>query len=109
MPYNVELEKRIDRLIETPETYDKKKMFGGIGYLKNGNMFFGIHKQSLIIRTTPAIAGELLKKESMRPFDITGRPMQGWVMVANEGIKTDKELLTLLNLAIEYGKTLPPK
>ncbi len=109
MPYNTDLENRIDHQVSRPERFVKKKMFGGVGYLIDGNMVFGIHKQSLIIRTSVEEARELLKRPSMSVFDITGRPMKGWVMVSTDGVKTDKELADLLNLALDFAKTLPPK
>ena len=52
MAYNVDLEYRIDQLTNRLGEITKKKMFGGIGYLMNGNMCFGIHKEFLIIRTS---------------------------------------------------------
>jgi hypothetical protein len=45
----------------------------------------------------------------VRPFDITGRPMKGWIMVEDKGFKTDKELEALLSQARAFVKTLPSK
>ena len=109
MRYNLELEYRIDNLKERSGVTGKKKMFGGICYLYNGNMCFGIHKEFLIIRTSPDKAQELLRSEYIRPFDITGRPMTGWVMVAPEGCLTEKELENWVKQGIEFISTLPVK
>jgi hypothetical protein len=89
--------------------FDKRKMFGGIGYLQNGNMVFGIHKQSLIIRTSPVKAAELLEREGVSVFDITGRPMKGWVMVSPDVLENEKQLLELLNVSLDFCRALPPK
>jgi TfoX N-terminal domain len=109
MPYNIDLEQRLDRLLPRLGKAIKKKMFGGIGYLMNGNMAFGIHKDALVLRVTPAQADLLLKQDSVRVFDITGRPMAGWLLVSPDGVKTDDSLMGLLQLAFDYVKTLPPK
>ena len=109
MPYNVELEKRLDRLASQLGEFTKKKMFGGVGYLLNGNMVFGIHKQLLIIRTSPENAEELLKKDSVKPFDMTGRPMKGWLMISSDAFASEKQLADLLNLAMDFGRSLPGK
>jgi TfoX/Sxy family transcriptional regulator of competence genes len=109
MPYNIELEKRIDRLADQSGKITKKKMFGGIGYMLNGNMVFGIHKQALLIRTSPEQAEKLLKKEFMSVFDMTGRPMKAWLLVDPGGWKTEKQLQEFLDLSIAYVKTLPGK
>ncbi len=109
MSYNLELEKRLDLLAADLGIITKKKMFGGVGYMLNGNMVFGIHKQSLLVRTSPERAEELLKRPEMSVFDMPGRPMKGWVLVGPEGVKTEKQLLDFLNLAINYVRGLPQK
>ena len=77
MAYNVNLEDHIERLADWLDVVGKKKMFGEIGYLLNGNMCFGIHREFLILRTSKEKADELMKNENFTPFDITGRPMKG--------------------------------
>ena len=109
MPYNLDLEYRIDGLTDQLGEITKKKMFGGVGYLMNGNMCFGIHKEYLIIRTSEEKAEELLKDENIMPFDITGRPMKGWVMVDEETFPTDQKLADWLDLAREFVVALPAK
>jgi len=109
MSYNIDLEKKIDSLVTKLGTFAKKKMFGGIGYLMKGNLVFGIHKQSLVIRTSPQSAEGLLKKEFVSIFTITCRPMRGWLLIAPEGVKTEKQLSEYLQIAVDYVKTLPRK
>jgi TfoX/Sxy family transcriptional regulator of competence genes len=109
MAYNIDLEDRIDRLKDRLGEIAKKKMFGGIGYLMNGNMCFGIHKESLVMRTSVEKAVELLKNEYFAPFDITGRPMKGWLLVSPDAVETEDQLLEMLRLGISFVKTLPKK
>ena len=109
MPYNTELEYRIDLLTDRLGDITKRKMFGGVGYLMNGNMCFGIHKEYLIIRTSKEKAEELLKEEYAERFDITGKPMKGWVMVSPDYVETDDKLLEILELGTDFVKSLPPK
>ena len=110
MPYNLDLEYRIDRLTDRFGELTKRKMFGGVGYLKNGNMCFGIHKEYLIVRTSKDQAEDLLKnKEYIKPFDITGKPMKGWVMVSPDYVETEDELLEMLKLGVSFADTLPKK
>jgi hypothetical protein len=44
-----------------------------------------------------------------KPFDITGKPMKGWVMVEGRGFKTDEKLKSWLIKARTFVKTLAPK
>ncbi|MFC1964668.1 TfoX/Sxy family protein [Chloroflexota bacterium] len=109
MGYNQDLEDKIDRLIDRIGELDKKKMFGGICYLINGNMCFGIHRESLVLRTTPKKAEELLRSEYVTPFDITGKPMKGWVLVSPDVLETDDQVLEMLILGVSFAETLPKK
>ena len=59
----------------------EKKMFGSIVFMLNGNMLVGVWKSSLIGRRGPDQAAVALKEPHVREFDVTGRPMKGWVMV----------------------------
>ena len=109
MPYNLDLEDRIDRFANRFGTISKKNMFGGVCYLLNGNMIFGIHKDSLMIRTTPAIADKLLKNENFSVFDFTGKPMKGWVLASLDAVDTEDQLLEMLQIGTDYVSKLPGK
>ncbi len=109
MTYNLDLEYRIDNLKDRFDEITKKKMFGGVGYLINGNMCFGIHKEYLTLRTSIEKAEVLIEKEYITPFDITGRPMKGWLMVSPDYVETEDQLLRMLRLGKEFAKRLPKK
>ncbi|KAF0220747.1 MAG: hypothetical protein FD174_1071 [Geobacteraceae bacterium] len=109
MPYNKEIEDRIDALIRTWPNIDKKKMFGGICYLINGNMCFGIWKDYLIVRASVETTGKKLQEKHVKPFDITGKPMKGWFMVEQEGWRTPEDLGVWLTIGKDFALTLPEK
>ncbi|MFH1364821.1 MAG: TfoX/Sxy family protein [Candidatus Aenigmatarchaeota archaeon] len=109
MAYNLDLEDRIDRIIDRFGDIGKKKMFGGVCYLFNGNMCFGIHLEYLMLRTSPEKADELMRTEYFTPFDITGKPMKGWVLVSPDVLETEDQLVEMLRLGIDFVKTLPKK
>jgi TfoX/Sxy family transcriptional regulator of competence genes len=108
--YNMDLEDRIDRLIPRLGEITKKQMFGGLGYLLNGNMCFGIYKESLVLRTSSEKAEELLISEYISPFGTTGRgPMRGWVLVSPDVLESEEELFDMLILGVQIAEKLPPK
>jgi len=109
MAYNIDLEARIDKLITRLGDITKKRMFGGLGYLMNGNMCFGVYQEYLILRTSPERTAELLRGDDTKPFDITGRPMKGWVMVSPDAVETEDRLLAMLQIGVSYAATLPAK
>lgn len=108
MSYNISLAKRIDDLIKGKKGYSRKEMFGGVGYLLNGNMCVGVHKEDLIVRFDPKATDEQMKKKGVKPFDITGRPMKGWLLVAPEGTKGNL-LDAWFETAMNFVRTLPKK
>lgn len=109
MPHDAGLEARIDEIFAEAKGCQKKKMFGGICFLRNGHMAFGIWKDHLIVRCGPDRYRNCLKNKHARVFDITGRAMTGWVMVAPEGLGEDDELLEWLALGEAFAATLTPK
>ena len=109
MPYDVTLETRIDRAARPWKNLTKKKMFGGVCYLLRGNMCFGIYRDSLIVRLGEEQAARKLGAGKAEPFDITGRAMKGWVMVAGGGLRSDVELRGWLEKGKGFAGKLPPK
>jgi len=109
MAYSEKIESRIKKIVTDWKNTADKKMFGGVCHLLNGNMFCGVHKEFLILRLGADTAEDALKLPHIRPFDITGRPMKGWVMVAQDGFKSDKELKNWLDQTRKFVETLPAK
>jgi len=72
-------------------------------------MFCGVYKDFLILRLGDERAEQALDLPHVRPFDITGRPMKGWVMVEQAGFPGDDKLAGWLNQAREFAGSLPPK
>jgi len=107
MLYNEELDARITQVVSNWGT-TKKKMFGGTCHFLNGNMVCGVYKEFLVLRLGVQAAAESLKQPHVTPFDITGRPMRGWVKVDYEAFQ-GKDLPLWLDKARQYVKTLPPK
>lgn len=109
MAYNEEIETRINKIVSGWRNTDAKKMFGGVCHLLDGNMFCGVYKDFLILRLGERNANTALKLPYVKPFDITGKPMKGWVMVEGKGFEEDKELHVWLDKAKTFVETLPAK
>lgn len=109
MPYDEKVDERIRSVIgKWPET-SSRKMFGGVCHLMNGNMLCGVYKDFLILRLGEENAASALKRKHVRVFDITGKPMKGWVMVGQDGFRTERSLRAWLESARQFVRTLPPK
>jgi len=96
-----------DRLRDVAGVHEKK-MFGGLAFLTDGNMTMGVHGDDLIVRIAPDDTPTALAEPGVRPFDITGRPMRGWILVAGETLDDDV-LDGWIERARTFVATLPPK
>lgn len=109
MPYNQQLAERLREKLLPLIPVTEKKMFGGVAFLLNGNMTVGVIRETLIVRVGPEKHKAALAMPGARPFDMTGRPMNGWVMVSAEGFSSGQALENWIHLALEFAQTLPPK
>jgi hypothetical protein len=109
MPFDPGLAVRLEEIIDGRAGFEQKKMFGGIGWMLNGNMCVGVYKEWLITRIGEDAGKRLFKEKHVKPMDITGKPMKGWAMVAPEGVAQDSDLSRHVESAITFVNTLPKK
>ena len=109
MAYSESLARRIRHVIGRRRNVTEKRMFGGVGFMLNGNMCVGVWKDSLIVRLGPEQAAVALAEPHVVEFDITGRAMKGWAMVEPEGLETDEQLSDWIQRAEDFVQTLPMK
>jgi TfoX/Sxy family transcriptional regulator of competence genes len=109
VPYNQLLASRIQNIISRWKEAEMKKMFGGICFIFKGHMVAGVYKDSLILRIGEQEANNALKLPHVTPFDITGKPMKGWIMIEEIAFSSDSELIKWINMAKSFVLTLPSK
>lgn len=111
MAYDLEIAERINGALMTinPPGLVSKNMFGGIGYMVQGNMACGILDDKLIVRVGKDAFQEMLAKPGAGLFNTTGRPMTGWVMVDASALEAEEKLLEWVNLGVDFALTLPAK
>lgn len=93
-------------LADYPEVAPRK-MFGGTCFMLGGNMCVGVHRTDLILRVGAEQAAVLLRKPGVRPMDLTGKVMTGWVTVSPTAIATKRELMAFVAYAVEFVRSLP--
>jgi TfoX/Sxy family transcriptional regulator of competence genes len=107
--YDEDLAHRVRELLSDERGVIEKPMFGGLAFLLGGNMSVGLWHDDLVVRVGPDAADEALSRPHARVFDVTGRPMKGWVLVAGEGLATKRQLGTWVRRGVEFARSLPPK
>lgn len=109
MAYDEVLTQRIrSLLIDQPELVEKK-MFGGVAFMLRGNMACGVNQEDLIVRVGPDAYQQEVMQPNVRPFDFTGRPMKGWVMVGPKGYSADEDLQNWVEKGVSFALSLPAK
>ena len=73
MAYDENLANRLEKLLADKKGITETRMFGGFGYLLNGNMCAGIHKESIMLRMGVDRAERILNDPGVKPMDFTGR------------------------------------
>ena len=109
MAFSEELAERIRIALARKKNIEQKKMFGGVGFLLNGNLLVGVWKESLVVRLGEEEGEEALKEPHVKEFDITGRPMRNWVLVGPEGVQDDEQLSAWIGRAVKFVGALPAK
>jgi TfoX N-terminal domain len=109
MAFDEALAARIRKRLGKRAGLTEKQMFGGLAFLLNGNMCVGIHGNEMIVRLDPGDTDDALKDRHVRLFDLTGRPMKGWILVARAGLRAPAALGRWIEVGLEYAASLPKK
>lgn len=104
MAYNELLANRIREQLQEFDELEEKEMMGGLSFMLHNKMCVGVIQDELVCRIDPAKYEDALEKQGCRPMDFTGKPMKGWVMINDTGMKNATELNDWISLAIEYNK-----
>jgi len=104
MAYSEKLANRIRERLADLRNVEEKEMMGGLTFMYNGKMCVGIIKDELMCRIDPAIHDELVEKDGCRTMDFTNRPMKGYVLIDDTGMKTKMEFDYWIDLALEFNK-----
>jgi len=109
MAYNEDLAQRVREEMSALPSYVEKKMFGGVGFMLQGNMACGVNGTDLIVRVGPERYESALAEPHTKLFDMTGRPMKVWVVVLAEGYEANGDLKAWVQQGVRYALSLPAK
>lgn len=109
MAFAAALAQRVRDALAGQPGLEEKRMFGGIAFMVHSNMCCGVHKENLMVRVGPQRHSEALMRPHTREFDLTGRPMAGWVIVSPAGLGSAGALEAWVGDGLAYALSLPPK
>ena len=97
-------------LVGSESDLSERKMFGGLAFLIGGNMAVAASGQGgVLVRVDPAQSDTLVTTTNARPMEMRGRPMQGWLRVDAEDVRTKRQLAKWVELGTTYACSLPAK
>jgi TfoX/Sxy family transcriptional regulator of competence genes len=110
MAYDEDLANRLREQLAGEDAITEKKMFGGLAFLLNGHMSVSASRSGgLLARIDPAETDAALALPHATLMQIGARTMEGWIIVAPEGLVTHRELCDWVKRSLRFAKTLPPK
>jgi TfoX/Sxy family transcriptional regulator of competence genes len=108
MSFDAELAERVRAGLTGAGAVREIKMFGGMGFMLNGNMVAAASKRGLLVRVGKERYRDALARPGARPMEMRGRAMEGYVYVDPAGI-SDGAVKAWLQLAVAFVETLPAK
>lgn len=110
MAYDEDLAGRIRAALGDEQGLSERTMFGGLAFLIDGNMAVAASGQGgMLVRADPDSSDELLAKNGVRPMEMRGRQMRGWLRVDDAAVRTERQLDTWVRVGVDYARTLPAK
>ncbi len=110
MAYDELLAERIRELVEGEARLSEKRMFGGLAFLVAGNMAIAASREGgILVRVDPSKADALVARAHARFAVMRGRPMDGWLRVAPEHLRTKRQLAKWVERGVTSAGSLPAK
>jgi TfoX/Sxy family transcriptional regulator of competence genes len=110
MAYDRDLAERIRDVAAGEPALAEKAMFGGLAFLVDGNMAVAASGQGgLLVRVDPAEGDALVSLPGVRPMEMRGRAMRGWLRVDGEALRTSEDLAAWVERGLAFARSLPAK
>jgi TfoX/Sxy family transcriptional regulator of competence genes len=109
MAYSEELAERIRMALGGRDGVTERKMFGGVGWMLNGNMACGTMGDDLLVRVAPADGDRALEEPGVRRMQMGKRTMRGFVVVDAATIADEDDFAHWVDAGAAHAASLPPK
>jgi len=103
MAYNQKLALRIRECLAEIPNVEEKEMMGGLTFMVNDKMCVGVIKDEMMCRINPELHAMAITKKGSRTMDFTKRPMKGYVMIDDAGMKTQKQFDYWISLCLDFN------
>ncbi len=108
MAFDELLADRVRACLQSVAGVSERKMFGGVAFMTGGHLTVGVYGDGLIARIGAPGMDAATAESGVRPFDMTGRPMRG-IVVIESTVLDDQALDCWIGQALSFVAGLPPK
>ena len=84
-------------------------MIGGLCFMVDGQMCFGVNNSGLLVRVGPQSRKRFLTLPHVKAMRFAGKALSGYVLVEPAGVKTDEALQRWAQRGLDFAGTLPKK
>ncbi len=110
MAYDEELALRLREVLDGEPRLTERKMFGGLAFLIGGHIAITASgRGGVLVRTDPRETDRLMATSNAELAVMGGRPMEGWLRVGPEHLRTKRQLARWAGRGVAYARSLPPK
>ena len=103
-----ELAVRVRAALAGTRAFHEVRMFGGIGFMLNGNFVAAASRRGLLVRVGKDQQDDVLARPGARPMEMRGRVVEGYVYLDPSAL-TDGDIEVWLRRALTFVETLPAK
>jgi hypothetical protein len=108
MAFDELLADRVRACLQHVAGVSERKMFGGLAFMIGGHLTVGVYGDGLIARIGAQDMDAATTRPGVRPFDMTGRPMRG-IVVIDSSVLDDQALDGWIGQTCGYVAGLPPR
>ena len=109
MAYSEALAARIRAQLADREGVTERKMFGGVGWMIDGNMACGTMGDGLLVRLAPEDGDTALAEPGVQLMEMGKRTMRGFIVVEAAIVAADEQLARWVSRGVAHAASLPPK
>src|SRR5262249_50560253 len=104
--YDEDLAERIRELLIDEPGVTETRMVGGLGFLVGGHLAIAASRDGgVLVRVDPSTSDDVVARTAARKAVMKGRPMDGWLRVDADNLRTKRQLATWVSRSAGYARS----
>ena len=103
MAINEKLTDSVREILAHVANVEEKKMFSGIAFMVDEKLCIAVRGDNIMLRIDPAIHDNLVEKPGCSSMTMKGKDLDGYVVVDESVLNTQKQLIYWVQLALDYN------